>query len=115
MAPGLDAERDDWYNLSDDVLYRSPETEGDHPKSPDHMSPREKEAHTSFEHCGRACEESPRCFQFVYHAQTCGFSYSYRLGRRRLPESGEGYKSGWMLAKIAQDQAANPCTTPEWL
>lgn len=115
IDPHLDANREDWYNLSDDILYRPPGAEGDRQKSREEMSPLEKDAHMSFEHCGRACEDQSRCFQYVYYTQTCGFSYSYRLGRRRLPESGTTYKSGWNRAKIARDQAAHPCPSPQWL
>lgn len=115
IQPHVHAEREDWYNLSDDIVYRPPGVEGDRQKSREDMTPIEKDAHKSFEHCGRACEEQSRCFQYVYYSQTCGFSYSYRLGTRRLPEDGTSYKSGWNMAKIAQDQAAYPCPSPEWL
>ena len=116
VAAEVHAERDDWYNLSDDLMYRGPGVNGDRQKPEQEMTPVEKEAYMSFEHCSRACEEQDRCFQFVYSDQTCGFSYSYRLGRKRLPESdGKTYKSGWALAKMARDQAGSPCNSPEWL
>ena len=116
VAPEVHAERDDWYNLSDDLFYRAPGVNGDRQKPEQDLTPVEKEAYMSFEHCSRACEEQDRCFQIVYSDQTCGFSYSYRLGGKRLPESdGKSYKSGWALAKIAKDQASSPCDTPEWL
>jgi hypothetical protein len=79
------------------------------------MTPIEKEAHISFEHCGKACEEQERCFQYVYSDKTCGFSYSYRLGYKRLPENGKSFKSGFVLEKIKKYADANPCPEPEWL
>ena len=116
VAQEVHAERDDWYNLSDDRMYRAPGVNGDRQKSEDEMSPVEKEAYKSFDHCRAACEEQDRCWQFVYSGQECGFSYSYRLGEKRLRNSdGKAYKAGWALAKIEKDQAANPCNTPEWL
>lgn len=116
VASEVHAEREDWYNLSDDIFYRAPGVNGDRQKSEQEMTSAEKEAYRSFEHCRKACEEQDRCWQFVYSDQTCGFSYSYRLGRKQPPESdGKRYKSGWALAKIAKDQANHPCDTPEWL
>ena len=116
VASEIPAEREDWYNLSDDMMYRAPGVDGDRQKPSEDMSAIETEAYMSFEHCCRACEEQDRCYQFVYSDQSCGFSYSYRLGRKRLPDSsGISYKSGWLLDKIARDQAAHPCFTPEWI
>ncbi|RVX72750.1 hypothetical protein B0A52_04149 [Exophiala mesophila] len=91
VGPKVYAEREDWYNLSDDQLYRPPGVDGDRQKSREDMSALELEAHVSFEHCGRACEEQPRCFQYTYSNRECGFSYSYRLGRKRYPESGKTF------------------------
>ncbi|RMZ81593.1 hypothetical protein DV737_g2534, partial [Chaetothyriales sp. CBS 132003] len=116
IAPEVHAERDDWYNLSDDLMYRAPGLGGDRQKAEKDMTPVEKEAHLSFEHCRRACDEQDRCWQFVYYNQTCGFSYSYRLGEKRAPDKdGKPYKSGWALAKIARDQNANACDSALWL
>jgi hypothetical protein len=116
MKPFLteSAEREDWYNLSDDIFYRPPGVDEGRQKSPDDMSALEQSAYKSFEDCGKACEEQQRCFQYVYYDQTCGFSYSYRLGRSRMPESGTNYKSGWAMDKITKDEATF-CSTPEWL
>ena len=115
VAPEVHAERDDWFNLSDDLFYRAPGVSGDRQKSEQEMTPVEKQAHMSFEHCSRACEEQDRCSQFAYSEQSCGFSYSYRLGGKYPPDpDGKRYKSGWALAKIARDQASYPCDTPAW-
>ncbi|KNG86190.1 hypothetical protein ANOM_005524 [Aspergillus nomiae NRRL 13137] len=85
-------------------------------KSPSEMTPVEKEAYSSFEQCQKACQEHSKCFQFAYHDQTCGFSFSYRLGYQKDPEDGKGsYKSGWILDKIEKDREDHPCKTPEWL
>lgn len=116
MGRALPSERDDWYNLSDDLMFRAPGVEGERQKSPSDMTSVEKEAYTSFEQCQKACKEHSKCFQFVYHDQTCGFSFSYRLGYQRDPEGDEGrYKSGWILDKIEKDRQDHPCKTPEWL
>lgn len=116
VASDIIAERDEWYNLSDDLMYRAPGVNGDRQKPNEDMSSIEKEAYMSFEHCRRACEEQDGCYQFVYSDQLCGFSYSYRLGRKRLRDpSGASYKSGWLLYKIARDQAAHPCSSPRWV
>ncbi|KAF7591186.1 hypothetical protein BBP40_001901 [Aspergillus hancockii] len=112
----LPAERDDWYNLSDDLMFRSPGAQGERQKSPEEMTPVEKEAYLSFEKCGKACKEHPKCFQYVYQDQTCGLSFSYRLGYRKYPEDNEPpYKSGWIMDKIEKDRKEHPCHSPEWL
>jgi hypothetical protein len=110
MGRNLTAERDDWYNLSDDLMYRAPGVDGSRQKAPHEMSSLEKEAYRSFEDCGRACEEHPRCFQFDFQDQTCGFSFSYRLGSRKM-----GYRSGWNLQKIDMYRSENVCHEPQWL
>lgn len=115
IGPEIYAEREDWYNLSDDLFYRPPGINGDRQKSREDMSALEREAHVSFEHCGRACEEQPRCFQYSYSNHECGFSYSYRLGRKRYPESGTTFMSGWNLARIERDQTEHQFSSPEWL
>jgi hypothetical protein len=115
LGPDHPGELDDWYNLADDLMFRAPGVEGDRQLPPDEMTPAQKEAYRSFEQCGQACAEYPRCFQYVYYEQTCGFSFSYRLGERRLPAEGmPKYKSGWDLSKIAQDQRDHSCISPEW-
>ncbi|KAI9931151.1 hypothetical protein MW887_010808 [Aspergillus wentii] len=63
MGRNLPAELDDWYNLSDDLMFRAPGVEGSRQKSAEDMTDVEKEAHQSFEKCGMACEEHPKCFQ----------------------------------------------------
>ncbi|RMZ86538.1 hypothetical protein DV736_g6231, partial [Chaetothyriales sp. CBS 134916] len=115
IASEIRAERDDWYNLSDDLMYRARGMDGDRQKSGDDMSAIEKEAHLSFEHCRRVCEEHNRCFQFAYTDQSCGFSYSYRLGSKYEGDPSEpSFKSGWILEKIARDNGANTCSSPRW-
>lgn len=90
-------------------------TDGERQKNRDEMTPIEKEAHASFENCGKACEEQERCFQYVYSEGVCGFSYSYRLGYKRPREGNVSFKSGFVLDKIKKYGEANRCNKPEWL
>ena len=118
MGRDLPAERDDWYNLSDDLMFRAPGIQGSRQMSPDEMTSAEKEAYMSFEHCGRACEQHARCFQYAYDKieQTCGFSFSYRLGGRKLSAKDEHqYRSGWLREKIERDYREIACTDPQWV
>lgn len=118
MGRDLPAERDDWYNLSDDLMFRAPGVQGSRQMPPDEMTPAEKEAYMSFEHCGRACEQHARCFQYAYDKidQSCGFSFSYRLGGRKLSAKDEHrYRSGWVREKIERDYRQVDCTEPEWV
>ncbi|CAG8952316.1 hypothetical protein HYFRA_00001061 [Hymenoscyphus fraxineus] len=94
--PYMIGEREDWFNLSDDVILNHPEVEGS-TKTPEEMSEVEKEAHLSYENCRKACDEDSR------------------LGERRPPQDGVVYKSGWNIEKIEKDQAENPCVYPNWM
>jgi len=104
------ATRDDWDNLSDHSFVRPPGEHGDRQKPLDGLSRIQQEAHLSFEKCGRACEEDPRCFQYMYSNRTCGFSWFFRLGESRRPEEGISFQSGWDLDKIAKYQAEYACS-----
>ncbi|KAB8239588.1 uncharacterized protein BDW43DRAFT_258559 [Aspergillus alliaceus] len=116
MGRALPSERNDWYNLSDDLMFRAPGVEGTRQKSPLELTPVEELAYSSFELCRKACKEHPKCFQYSYHDQTCGFSFSYRLGYRKDPEGDDGpYKSGWLLDRIEKDREDHTCRAPEWL
>jgi hypothetical protein len=96
-------------------MYRAPGIEGEHQKPAEEMSTVEEEAYSSFENCGRACEEDGRCFQYTYSNQTCSFSWFFRLGHRRVPEDGIRFESGWDLAKIARYEEENTCSSTTWL
>ncbi|RFU27329.1 hypothetical protein B7463_g8995, partial [Scytalidium lignicola] len=115
IAPRIRPSIDNWYNLSDDVIYTAPENPDPRNKPADQMSDLEKVAHKSFKDCGRACEEQPRCYQWVYFGDKCGFSHSYRFGRKRMPEDGVKYKSGFVLDKIEKDRKEHNCKSPQWL
>jgi hypothetical protein len=88
---------------------------GDRQKKAEDMTALEKEAYSSFEACGKACEEQERCYQYVYSDKTCGFSYSFRLGHRKAKEDGKTFKSGFVLEKIKKFSNENSCSEPEWL
>lgn len=113
----LPADREDWHNLSDDLIFRAPGVQGPRQMSPDEMNPVEKNAHRSFEDCRAACEQHARCYQYLHDSaqKTCGFSFSYRLGERRLADDNEHrYKSGWVREKIERDYQENMCKEPQW-
>lgn len=113
--PHIAPERDDWHNLSDDIEFKPPGVDGGRLKPIEEQTDLEKKAHKSFEDCRAACHESGRCWQFVFHDRTCGFSYSYRSGAKRKPDNGKSFKSGWDLEKIEKDQKGNRCDEPQWL
>lgn len=115
VAPYILPSIDDWYNLSDDVIYTPSDKPNDRNPPAEGMTDLEKLAHRSFEDCGRACVEQSRCYQWVYFDDTCGFSHSFRFGRKRKPEDGVSYKSGFDIEKIEQDVKDHPCPSPLWL
>ena len=115
MDPVVTAEKEDWDNLSDDAVFRRPENDDGYGKAPEDWSIQER-AHLSFENCLEACALYSRCFQHLYRDDgACGLSYSYRLGRKRDPEVGVSFKSGWDLPRIAKVRALAPCHSPHWV
>nr|POE71926.1 glycoprotein-n-acetylgalactosamine 3-beta-galactosyltransferase 1 [Quercus suber] len=60
VAARSDWDNSDWDGYSDD-----------NPESP---------AHSSFDACGQACKIDEHCFQWTYHAKSCTFVRSFRLG-----------------------------------
>lgn len=106
----LTSEREEWDNLSGDLLFGVNGT-----LRTDEMTTLQKEAHQSVESCQKACDEHPHCYQYVYYNQTCGFSFSYRLGQKRSDDDGIRYRSGWDLARIGRSQADMLCIIPQWI
>lgn len=104
FVPRLQGRRADWDNYADErILIDSAKADEHDDKTRDKAVKEEDkkgaemEAHVSFEHCRRACEESKKCFQFKYKEGVCGFGFSMKLGR---PVPGDGMVSGWDVDKI---------------
>lgn len=110
--------RDDWYNLSNDLIYQAPKAKADHGvkcKKPwDRLSDVEKAAHSSFDNCGRACTDDHECFQYAYYPGVCGLSHSIRRGHFNEPKNGKTYRSAWNVERIRKWTDEHPCTEPEW-
>ncbi|RMZ88337.1 hypothetical protein DV736_g4441, partial [Chaetothyriales sp. CBS 134916] len=115
IEPEITEEKDDWYNLSDDQFLLAPGMEADRQKPVEEMTEADKAAHKSFEDCRQACSEDIRCFQFAYTEDSCGFSFSYRLGGPREEEDGKRWKSGWDIETIHAYQEWNGCLDVEWM
>ncbi|RJE23805.1 hypothetical protein PHISCL_03836 [Aspergillus sclerotialis] len=111
----LTSEQDDWDNLSSDLIFRDSGLQSENHIPEGKMTTAQKVAYSSFEKCRIACEQHERCLQFVHYAQTCGISFSYRLGTKRDPADGVRYKSGWDLARIGYSQDDMPCISTAWM
>ncbi|KAH8695025.1 hypothetical protein BGW36DRAFT_195765 [Talaromyces proteolyticus] len=120
MAPQLphDSEdREDWYNFSEDAVFKPPGEKPGRPIPESEMTPVQEQAYQSYEQCAAGCAEYHRCMQYSYEflTQQCSYSFSYRLGERRPPTSdGTRYKSGWLMTKINRDIQENKCSSLEW-
>jgi hypothetical protein len=107
LEPKLLESREDWDNLSDDVLYLDPSSrqfedwEIGRSKKSD-MNEFEQVAHLSFGHCRRACESLSDCFQFRYQNGICGTSWAFKLGKpvKKPYEEFMRWTSGWDVKKI---------------
>lgn len=123
FAPKMQASREDWDNLSDDVLYidRDSGRKWDAfeleraKKGP--MSQVERKAHKSFEDCRAMCEAVESCFQFLYHDGLCASSLSFKLGKPNRSEQSPAkrWKSGWIVPKINKwIERQGECKKPIW-
>ena len=124
LAPNLTEARDDWDNLSEDSYYRHPDLEViDRQKSLKDCNDLEKQAHKSFDDCGRACKADGSCYQWSFIDSTCAFSYSIRLGKGKPSSHGnekldqhDRIRSGWDMEEIQKFRlSAGECSGPMWI
>ncbi|KAI1632749.1 hypothetical protein F4809DRAFT_68171 [Biscogniauxia mediterranea] len=106
LAAKIQPQRQDWDNLSNDVQYLDvkagySESEISSAKK-DNLSPVEKDAHKSFKHCQKMCDEVNDCLQFSYHDGICAYNRGISLGNptRKADKGSERWMSGWAVDKI---------------
>lgn len=93
IEPILQEQRDDWSNLSEDVVYRGKKTAG-----------------KSAEACRAACSRDRKCIQYEHFGDTCRLSHSIRLGHQQPSEGTKKWTSGWMMNRIQKFKAKHsPC------
>lgn len=129
VAPKLVVRRDDWDNLSDDVLYLDydaphPQWQKDRAKKLHKMlmvASVEKHAHESFETCRRLCDSTKDCFQFAFHDGVCAYHKSFMLGKPakkaevREDQKDEIWVSGWNVNRIRSwIRKQGRCQEPVW-
>ncbi|KAI1480835.1 glycosyltransferase family 31 protein [Daldinia eschscholtzii] len=127
VAPKLVARRDDWDNLSEDVVYLDPNHSGRYPKWQQNRAKKpyrqvraaavELDAHKSFEHCRKLCDSSHDCFQFSYHDGVCAYNTSIRLGKPapKMINGEERWVSGWNIERIRTwVEEQGQCREPVW-
>ncbi|KAH6656890.1 hypothetical protein BKA67DRAFT_655195 [Truncatella angustata] len=120
--PRLEAKREDWDNLSEDVYYLNAKANKyetwqlDRAKQGD-LSDTEEDAHMSFEHCAKMCDEVEECFQFRFQDGICSYQKGFLLGhpKKKDPKEDERWISGWPVEKIkAWVQEHRHCDKPLW-
>ncbi|KAI9825516.1 MAG: hypothetical protein M1819_000508 [Sarea resinae] len=123
VQPIIAPTREDWDNLSHDLIYRSASAiAGEEAtyagKSYDTLTPPEREASFSFEHCRAACIDNPECKQFKFQNQTCSLARAISRGTASAPkpaDQGGRVMSGWMVERVeAFKQRMGPCE-PAWI
>lgn len=122
LEPRLEAEREDWDNLSEDVYYLDLEVREyeewqlDRAKK-ENLSKLEQNAHKSFNDCARMCHDVKECFQFRFHDGICSYQRSFLLGRpmKRENKEDQRWMSGWGVDKIkAWVEENNECREILW-
>ena len=108
FLPRATASRDDWNNVSKDVIYlsRTPTEDEESAAVPDakKKSEVERAAHTSPEGCRAACEAMPECYQYSFvHEGKCSLGKSFKIGYPASSAADEPAKrttSGWLTERI---------------
>ncbi|KAI1769927.1 glycosyltransferase family 31 protein [Hypoxylon cercidicola] len=125
VEPKLSVRRDDWDNLSNDVVYldrnaKHEQWQKNRAKKLDQqirVSAVEMDAHKSFNHCRKLCDTVASCFQFSYHDGICAYSKSFMLGKpmEKTDEIEQRWVSGWNVNRIRTwvDRQGN-CKEPVW-
>ncbi|KAI1106407.1 glycosyltransferase family 31 protein [Jackrogersella minutella] len=129
VAPKLITRRDDWDNLSEDVVYLDPHHGERFPpwqRKKDrtmklmqqiHVLAVELDAYKSFDHCRKLCESLGHCFQFSYHAGACVYNKSFKFGKPAMKANKDENKmiSGWNVKRIeAWVKRQGRCSEPVW-
>lgn len=126
VEPALVPEREDWNNLVSDALYLvegytdrkfsdgeiARAKHGDKP-----LSDAQAHAHESFEACGAACADEPKCLQYRWNDGLCQLGWSVRLGRpmKREAVHAKRWFSGWNLTRIDEFvQKQGECGEIKW-
>ena len=93
--------REDWTNLSDDIVYTPS------PDDPDRtyngrkwaeLSQIQQASPASADNCKKACDEDDDCFQWQHHDKECALHHSIRMGGSK--KDAKSWVSGWKMAKI---------------
>ncbi|KAI1456488.1 glycosyltransferase family 31 protein [Annulohypoxylon moriforme] len=129
VAPNLKPRRNDWDNMSDDVVYLDPnhgerflpwQREKDRLKklqSQLHVPAIEMNAYKSYENCRKLCKSVNNCFQFSYHNGACIYNKSFKLGKPTIKTDKKADKwiSGWNVERIqAWVEEQGQCDDPVW-
>lgn len=120
FLPRATDSRDDWNNVSKDVIYLNrTATEDEGAAVPDDKKKTdvEKAAHASLEDCRAACEAMADCFQFSYvYEGKCSLSKSFKIGYPASPaeEPAKRTTSVWLTDRIkAWIEEEGECE-PKW-
>lgn len=97
--------RQDWENLSSDMLYKPIQdvtdnggiNEGqDFQKLPD----TKRKAVESPQNCQKLCDTEQDCFGWMHKDNECRLSRSIKIGGHMSPDNGKRFTSGWNLKVI---------------
>ncbi|KAK9414523.1 hypothetical protein SUNI508_11096 [Seiridium unicorne] len=122
VEPKLEARRDDWDNLSEDMYFLDPNAKEYESwqlgrTKMGGISDAEKNAHKSFDDCAKMCNEVDECFQFRFQDGICSYQRGFLLGKPRRSEDDESkrWMSGWAVDKIkAWVDEHKDCERPLW-
>jgi hypothetical protein len=121
MLPRLSDTRDDWNNVSEDLIYlnRTPrEDEAEHVVPVGKQNVFERVAHESPDACRTACENTQDCFQYSYFYEgKCVLGRSFKIGypTKHEEELAKRQTSGWMVDRIkAWVEKQGECKTVKW-
>lgn len=112
----LEPVREDWTNLSGDLVYEEKKDKEFHGLKWDQLSDDERGSINSADSCKKVCENNEDCFQWEHHDKECRIGRSFKLGGSKKGEPGGKWVAGWKFPKIGDFRAKmNNCSKgPDW-
>ncbi|SPN98442.1 uncharacterized protein DNG_01486 [Cephalotrichum gorgonifer] len=121
FLPRLTSQREDWNNISEDIIYlgREPTDDEKNRVVPENkQTDVEKVAHASIENCRAACEANPECYQYSYWGEgKCNLSNSFKIGypAKHEEEVTKRQTAGWLEDRIkAWVEEQGECEEAKW-
>ena len=119
VKPTLLPHRDDWNNLSNDIIYTPPPSDQPDKKYAGQkwtdLSDPQRSSADSPDNCEKVCDADKDCFQWMHTDRECRIGRSIKMGGSKGMEQGRKFVSGWKFEKIeAFEKEMGNCSKVDW-